>query len=373
MASLEVYLAEVDKIRTHDKNGVVSIPVWLQADVVAVVASLIKIRKTHPYLEHETIVYTALCVHVLNSVNFQKNIDSQIKAYQRLPEKKYTVCTSISVRNKTFPGHRQNGVSITYTSNLPVRLKNRRTRILSDYPLYMCIQLNARSEHEAQLRAVTIAEEHRAILALHSTSVRVFKFGHYSPAPVGSIRYNDFTVHQGKDILLYKDQAHIFDNKIPALIKSSTLQQVVKFKSLLRKCKYAEDVCSALHLYIAALDAVGTDRSFLLMWAALETLTTPGQADYNLLIKRCLFLRRNGSGHQEVLEHLKKSRNDLTHRGTSVDNSHTLTYQTQDYVREIVSFHLSYAGEFSTLADANLMLDLPVNVALLKKAIQFLN
>ena len=131
----------------------------------------------------------------------------------------------------------------------------------------------------------------------------------------------------------------------------------------LRTSSYQDQIVSALVRYVRALDEQDATTAFLRLWSALESLTTPGVADYDRLVRRCVFLFRDATYHRQILEHLREYRNETVHAGEFSDHARTLCYQTQMYFLALVWFHIRNASFFKSLDEANAFLDSPADKA----------
>jgi hypothetical protein len=138
----------------------------------------------------------------------------------------------------------------------------------------------------------------------------------------------------------------------------------------IERSPYKERVVDALLQFVRALDERDSTVSFIKLWTALETLATPGRADYDRLVKRCSFLFKEGEFHRQVLEHLKEYRNSIVHLGEASEHSRTHCFQLQLYFVNIVWFHIRNARIFQSIEEANEFLDLPPQADLIKRRIQ---
>ncbi|OGT02714.1 MAG: hypothetical protein A3F73_14025 [Gallionellales bacterium RIFCSPLOWO2_12_FULL_59_22] len=127
------------------------------------------------------------------------------------------------------------------------------------------------------------------------------------------------------------------------------------------KSNYAAQLSDALLRYVRALDERDQNNAFIKLWGAVEALTSPGEAKYDLVIRRCSFLYRDTLYHRQILEHLRECRNQSVHAGDQSDSAKIHCYQLQTYFYSLVFFHLANVHEFASLDEANQFLDLPTD------------
>ncbi len=132
--------------------------------------------------------------------------------------------------------------------------------------------------------------------------------------------------------------------------------------------------------YVHALDERDQNVALIRLWGAIEALTVPSEANYDLVTRRCSFLFPDHEYHKQVLEHLREYRNCSVHAGDQIGRAKTNCYQLQHYFNNLIIFHLNYAKDFSSLEEANNFLDLPSNKKtlqekklLIEKAIKFIS
>ena len=133
------------------------------------------------------------------------------------------------------------------------------------------------------------------------------------------------------------------------------------------KSKYAAQLSDALLRYVRALDERDQNNAFIKLWGAVEALTSPGEAKYDLVIRRCSFLCPDTLYHRQILEHLREYRNQSVHAGDQSDVAKVHCFQLQRYFYNLIFFHLANVYEFASLDEANQYLDLPPDKGTLLK------
>jgi len=129
--------------------------------------------------------------------------------------------------------------------------------------------------------------------------------------------------------------------------------------------------------YVHALDDTNWKNTFLALWSILEELTNT-TGNYEQTIKRTAFLYEDTAYHMEILNHLRRHRNDLIHEGSSTIFFETLSYQAIYYVNQLLEFHLVNHFKFESLGAVADFLGhaidkdkLKMSFQLLKKVVKF--
>jgi len=166
------------------------------------------------------------------------------------------------------------------------------------------------------------------------------------------------------------------------LVKPENNKDLIKkfklYKEKIWSLNYSSIIEEALMRYVRAFDERDQNLAFLKLWTAIETLTTPNQADYKKLAKRVAFIFPDPEYHKQVLMHLIEYRNDSVHAGEQSEKAKKHSYLLQYYFHKLILFHLINDYKFNDLNEANEFLDLPHNLAdlnskhqLLENAIRF--
>lgn len=144
--------------------------------------------------------------------------------------------------------------------------------------------------------------------------------------------------------------------------------------------RYSERLCEALLRFVRALDERDQNHALIKLWGALEELTCPDSANYELLTRRCSYCFKDTQYHRQMLEHLREYRNQAVHAGNSGTSAKTHCFQLQYYFFQLFFFHLRNVKVFSSLDEANQFLDLPVDKEsllfrkrMVEKAIRFVS
>lgn len=158
--------------------------------------------------------------------------------------------------------------------------------------------------------------------------------------------------------------------------ESKLAEQILAF---LRSSPLSAELEDAMVGYVRALDSSDHNAAFLSLWTSIERLISPGRGDYDAFVRRCAFLFEDAEFHIEVLKHLKQYRNEFVHAGRSTTQVKAHCFELQVYFRALVQFYLGQRKFFTSIADANAMLDLPpdrgklrVQQQVIAKALRFL-
>jgi len=135
----------------------------------------------------------------------------------------------------------------------------------------------------------------------------------------------------------------------------------------LQKSNYRRVLVEALLKFVRALDERDQNTAFLKLWGAAESLLVPDHADYEKFVRRCSFLYKEREFHMQLLEHLREYRNTSVHAGDESDLAKTHCFQLQAFFRPLMLFHLHHSAEFSSLSEANDLLDLSPDPAALQR------
>lgn len=157
------------------------------------------------------------------------------------------------------------------------------------------------------------------------------------------------------------------DGEPPAKVDSKAAKSAEKILVYLRSSPLSAELEEAMLGYVRALDNSDQNAAFLSLWTVIERLVSPGRGNFDAFVQRCAFLFEDGEFHTEVLKHLKQYRNEFVHAGRSTSQAKAHCYELQVYFRALVRFYLGQRKFFTSLVDANVMLDLPPDRAKLRR------
>ncbi|GEM_PF-1853193 len=157
------------------------------------------------------------------------------------------------------------------------------------------------------------------------------------------------------------------DGEPPGTVDPNAAKLVEKMLARLRSSPLSAELEEAMVGYVRALDGSDQNAAFLSLWTVIERLVSPGRGDFDAFVRRCAFLFEDGEFHTEVLKHLKQYRNEFVHAGHSTSQVKAHCYELQGYFRALVRFYLGQRKFFTSVTDANAMLDLPSDRAKLRR------
>lgn len=350
--------AFVDNRRDHE--GEECLDLFGIMELASFLKPLTNVDKAKLDFETDAMFFQALDQTELTSKTFLDSLNESIREFKALPTQRYMVITSVSLHLTDTRVYRIAGSSLRFTKKLPKKYETRSTEEpqVQDYPTYVMIPVDARNYKEALSVGEHLAEQQRAIWTFVSKNLRAIGHREKESPTFGAIHFSSFTVHSKNGS---REEYHYFDEYrdiISATLSRDEEILAERVHKCLTRCPYRETILGALGIYQMAMDEEDPQKAFLTLWTALESLTTPNQAVYDTLIKRCLFLQQNKDYHASVLAQLKAARNDLIHRALPIHDARIKTYQIQDYFRDIAWYHLNAKGAFPSLNNGNLFLDM---------------
>jgi hypothetical protein len=108
----------------------------------------------------------------------------------------------------------------------------------------------------------------------------------------------------------------------------------------------------------------------LQLWSILEKFTATPRANYDKTIKRTAFLFEDSEITKQILQHLRRFRNETVHAGTRTEQIEQLVYQLKQYVEALIFFHISNHFRFANIEQAAQLFDLPTNSEFLRSRIR---
>lgn len=383
-----VLLDRIASIRTVSLEGVVSFSGSELEDCLPAIHSMLIFPDAATDIDTANLVWRAIgkMRNELTTTNFLKSINAELSEKLATREQTYFLLTALSTDHRDIPKKlKLLDAELTFSAtNYPSRFKSRDALLQSQNipvqpePNTYCrvvVKVKAKTANSAVNRALRALDLQRAIWCLMGNPQMEFLRGSSKPKPINVIRLGSrHTLHyeDGKPAesgLWYEPgyiEAPIFRLRKPEVVKTNT--QFAHRKLL--NCNYSEKVISSLLRYVRALDEAEANTSYLRLWGALESLVTPGVADYDRLINRCAFLFQDIEFHRQLLEHLREYRNVNVHAGEESERARTHCFQLQLYFVNLIWYHLSNTNFFKTLDEANTFLDLPSSKVDLKRRLQ---
>lgn len=372
-----VILDSVEAIRTVSPEGRISFSGFELDDALPALQSMLEFPPAATGMDKSQLVWKALSsiTAKLTPEAFESAINNVFAAQSSTGDADYHILTSVSFnpnglnRRTTIDG----STIRLLDTEFPRKYSNRTEAIThAKIPVdptpkgytRVVISVRAKSPYGAVTKALRVIDLQRAILCLLCNARMEFIGKEW--IPINVIRLGGcHTVHY-PDGKMATETVWFEPNYIEVPINSPSQASVLK-KNLsyalkrLFKSKYAPQLSEALLRYVRALDERDQNNAFIKLWGAVEALTSPDEAKYDLVIRRCSFLYRDTLYHRQILEHLREYRNQSLHAGDQSDVAKVHCFQLQSYFFSLIFFHFANVHEFANLDEANQFLDLPTD------------
>lgn len=391
-----VILKKIESVRTVNPAGGIQFAGFELEDCLPALQSMLVFPTAAVEVETSTLVWSSIAKvrDPLTPNLFLKAINEELTERLATSEKNYHLLTAISLNCQDIPKSIQvNGAEINFLRGEYGTRYSCRKELLRHFsadvkatPSSYCrvvVKVKAKSSAVAVNKALKSLDLQRALWCLMGNPRMQWAFGKPVLLPINVVRLgSQHTLHfpngnpaaDGIWLEAGFAEADIFRfTKIDVVKKNSS--------SALRKIKassYSDVLISSLVRFVRAFDEREPNTAFLRLWGAVEALATPGQADYDKLIRRCSFLFKDNEYHRQLLEHLREYRNANIHAGEESDRARTHCYQLQLYFANLIWFHISSAWYFRSIDEANEFLDSPSDqtslnrrLDLIRKAVRF--
>lgn len=323
----------------------------------------------------------------LTPSSFLTAINDELSAKLATKEQVYYLLTSLSFDYRDIPRSISvAGAEIRFTSStFPARFTKPRAQLLRTHKVpvppepqsytRVIARVKAKTEQVGVTRALRALDLQRALWCLMGNPQMQLAYGKAALQPINVVRLGSkHTVHlkdgqSARDGIWFEPgfmQADVFRPDRPAVFTSNSRWALRR----IQRSSYRESLITALLRFVRGLDDAEANTAFLRLWAGLETLATPGQADYDRLVSRCSFLFKEAEFHRQILEHLREYRHANVHAGEDSVRARTHCFQLQLYFVNLVLFHIRNATAFDSLEEANAYLDLPASRNLLKRRVE---
>lgn len=385
-AKPNIVLKRIEESKSVTADGKVSYSGFEFYDAMATVQGMVDFTDRSKTLEIDLIIWSAINNIAKNQVLEQKKVIDEInrliKEEHKTKEREFHVLTTLSL-GKPFPFRSITieGSKIYFLDkDFPKKYEGRKTTLQNqievsdvtpDSYTKVIVTVKSKSVKGAATKALRLIDIQRAIWSVFANS-SMWLFGN-EWKPINKIRMGCVhTVHEvnGKN----SDEQFWYE---PNFTKADPYKpdDLSEFKkshnfvhSKLRRIAYSPHMSDALIRFVRALDERDQNVALIKLWGALESLTCPSDANYELVTRRCSFLFKDHEYHRQVLEHLRDYRNRSVHSGDQSENAKSKCYQLKYYFETLILFHLSFAGKFQSLEEANSFLDSSKDVAdLLRK------
>src|SRR5580765_6477545 len=373
-----VILSRIDKGRTVSPGGGAAFHGFDWEECLPALSSMLSLPPVVSEIDSSTLIWRALTKvpGPLTPADFLTAVNREISDRLATRSVSYRLLTTISLHPSDIPRTiSSEGTTLRFLPGefprayLAARGELIRTRPIptSATPSRYCkvnVTVQSKSPTSAVHKALRALDLQRALWSSLVNPTMAISIGGPSLGPINVVRLgSQHTLHlpDGKPATeaIWFDpgflEANVYRISKPVLVRKYCTWAMQRIRS----SRYQDQLVSALVRYVRALDEQDATTSFLRLWSTLESLTTPGNADYERLVRRCVFLFKDASYHRQILEHLREYRNETVHAGEYSDHARTLCYQTSLYFVSLIRFHIRNASFFTSLDEANAFLDSP--------------
>lgn len=359
-----IIVEKLEEIKRKKSNGRVSFSGFEFSDYSVLINSMIFIDNTIPKFEKRRIIDNAIfevgqkdsitTKRLLSKINrLESNYLNQIPI-------RYSLLTTISLKSNTrLAKIKIDGCTITINPILSNKFKVEHNKVIeyakkdfyNDLPknyTFVKITLTSKSPFEAADKALDSINIIRAIWNYFYNSAQWSRSSSGKRKPINKILLGPIhTLHKQNGEMASKnwwydiDYVAQMDSYDPSRELSDLNDFFYRFRKLLNKSKYYEDLKTALIRYTQSLDMINWENSFLRLWGILEHLTNTGKESYDKTIKRISFLFKEKEYTRQVLNHLKDYRNRSAHADSSNLDIEVYLFQLKRYVETLINFHLN--------------------------------
>jgi len=298
-------------------------------------------------------------------------------------ERRFALLTSVSMKfSERLRPIVEGRVRITFSRSLPTQFDR---SVFHDIPAWparsdvddyakVIVRIDARTNLEAFERALRELDYYRGIwnyvLTRHTISRDTSQALPHSDIALGPLQ----TIHapHGSGVggtFLYQPAFYPQPAIVPDAVWSDVCESVAFVRRQRRKSRYSSLIKEMFVRYARELDGVDFDSTYLKLWSLLELLTGINNGRYDQLVQRAVSVCEEQRDTRAMLEHLREYRNASVHEGFSTDLVQDLCWQLKYFVDALINFHLSWSGEFESLAESVGFLDLPREASALRKRI----
>lgn len=349
----------------------------------SVLAGMIEFPKKLEPRIHESLVGQAISdvskMETLSQTSLIDRINILVTQQLRQRENKYHVLTSLSLKHAPFRTREFDGVTIRilnggfpkkYSSRDTIDFEGRYTDKLNYGYLSAIITAKSRHQDSAYSKAMETLDLIRALWNLQV--IPKWEFVQNEFTPINRIRTGAVHTLHKKNGALANKQYWYEPNFV-----SSTPYNFAQYKNFdvdtrtildgIHQSAYSIALKSAMLKYVRALDERDANVAIIRLWSALESLTSPDHANYELMVKRISFLYSEHEIQLQILEHLREVRNKNVHVGEQSGNARRTCLHLARYFQTLIFFHANNPFDFTSLAEANSFLDLPTSKTELEK------
>lgn len=382
---INILASEFEKIKQKEGESV-NFDGFRFADFISILESGYEFEKEIPKCEKQNVLRRALfsCGNKgeINQSNLIKEIKLSEKKFLNLPERKYKLVTSISIKySPLLKPKRVLNNYIQFLSWLPKyydqsaikkKISNDDHIIPPGYTIVV-ISTIGRTKLEAVENGLDSFEIIRGIWNFINNSITVRSIQSGKHKPINKILLGPIhTLHNSDGSLATDDYwyeiLHTEANMLEDINKNiaNILHQEKNIRSLLRRISYRKELTKLFLRYNDTFDVVDYSYALTSLWGILELLTDTVDKSYDQTISRAIFLYDDYTIVKQYLESIRDVRNKVVHSLQRDTRSNLMLYQLKTIVEKLFLFHIRNPYHFKSLTEFGLFLDLPKETSALQ-------
>ena len=388
----DTILKRIAETRTINDKGGVSFSGFELQQHIGVLYSMLSFPDACEQFDKTRLIWSGLsnARPEISKDSFLHAINDALTASLSKRSEKYILVTSISTPSLTRKAEVKvlthtvkfypNGLPRKFRSHKDILEKNKRIEESIDEPKSytpISIEVTAKSDMEAANKALYEIDLLRGLWCLFANPYMQVSMFTNGRGPINVIRLgNCHTLHKpngasATDACWFE---YDYTKANPYKIKNDSQhpRNTRIILGRLAKAHYKTSLSDSIVAYARALDEPDPSSAFLRLWTALESLVTPNQADYDLVVKRCSFLFADHEYQKQILEHLREYRNSVVHTTKEQIEARTNCYYLQIFFRALIWFLINNGTRFKSLSEANEFLDFPNDAESINRRIQLL-
>lgn len=359
-------------------------------EVTAVLQSAFPFVPEIPRNERGRILNRALALLPVGRITSQ-SLDQAIRRAERefitSPTIHATLVTAISIQTPAAGGNllaRRRTIRISRV--LPSRFLRERSSAEARVPeedvqprAYSMVRVRTggRSIGEAFERGLRELDLVRATWNLDRNRRTLAQLGPGAMEPVNEVRLGRVhTLHSRDGALL--QHGHWFEptymprqsTAVSAAQWSRMSDGYRRVSGLLARHPYRNALEEGLVRYCRALDSADFEGVLLKLWSVLEFLSDSGGDNYDVMIRRAIFLFQDRRLTRQVLEHLRDQRNLAVHGENGSEHLRSFVLQLKRFVEQFFAYHFGIGRRVGSLSESAALLDLSADPAVLRRQIE---
>lgn len=369
-----VFIDELDKLRST--NGIEVSFIGLQFHrYLAFLISMVEIDDNLSSQTCKMLIRKGI-INAAKKNRFNKNtvletINSEINKALQSPVKLYSLVTTFNIKtNCNIENQLINNCNIHFHKNLPEKFREARDnaikkaspayQIESDDPFsyFVIAHFDTNIHLEAVTKLLDSIDLLRGIWNLITNKSDCYTLVGRKP-PINSITLGQLhTLHfrDGSEACQNSwYEPDFFKGHKKADLSNNSNEILKSTKNILFKIKesnYSNFIESGIIRYVRALDSLDYSGVLIKLWSVLEYLTSTLRKNYDVTIKRAIFLCSDHDLNFQFLNVLRDYRNRFVHLGTDDNDIEAHVYILKHYVETLLKFHIFNDYKFSNDIEA---------------------